>query len=289
VYNERAGKKSFEEILRGSSFSLALGILAVLLSGTPDASAFQKESRGAGECRDCHTLTREEAGKLLSGMVDNVLNVEMSPVQGLWVVDIVKAGKKIPVYIDFSKKYLLGAQIIRLSTKEDLTGARMNKLNEVKVDFSRIPLEDALVMGKPSAKRRVIVFSDPDCHFCGKLHGELRTVTEKKPDVAFYIKLYSRNNNPATAEKAKSILCAKSLALLEDAYAGKPLPPAICTTSAPEETRNLADQLNLRGTPTLILPDGRVIPGYRDANALMQLLAEPVPSAAGGGKKEGGK
>jgi len=275
--------------MRRSSFSLALGILAVFFLGPPEASAFQKEGCESGECRDCHSLTREEAGKLLTGMVDNVLNVEMSPVQGLWVVDIVKAGKKIPVYIDFSKKYLLGAQIIRLSTKEDLTGARMNKLNEVKVDLSRIPLEDALVMGKPSAKRRVIVFSDPDCHFCGKLHGELRTVTEKEPDVAFYIKLYSRNNNPATAEKAKSILCAKSLALLEDAYAGKPLPPAICTTSATEETRNLADQLNIRGTPTLILPDGRVIPGYRDANALMQLLAEPVPSAAGSGKKEGRK
>jgi len=262
-------------------------IVLLILAGETGALAFMKEGCGAGECRDCHRLTREEAGKLLSGMVDNVLNVEESPVGGLWVVDIVKAGRKIPVYIDFSKKYLLGAQIIRLSTKEDLTGARMNKLNEVKVDISRIPLEDALVMGKASAKRRVIVFSDPDCHFCGKLHGELRTVTEKEPDVAFYIKLYSRNNNPAIAEKAKSILCAKSLALLEDAYAGKPLPPAICTTSAPEETRKLADQLNIRGTPTLILPDGRVIPGYRDAIVLMQLLAEPKsPEGSGAKAKE---
>jgi thiol:disulfide interchange protein DsbC len=108
-------------------------------------------------------------------------------------------------------------------------------------------------------------------------------VTGKDPDVAFYIKLYARSNNPATAEKAKSVLCAKSLALLEDAYAGKPLPPAICTTSAPEETLKLADRLRIQGTPTLILPDGRVLPGYRDANALMQLLAEPQPSTGNGG------
>jgi thiol:disulfide interchange protein DsbC len=272
-----------------SSFGLALGILAVLFLVPPCASAFQKEGCGTGKCRDCHSLTREEAGKLLSGMVDNVLNVEMSPVQGLWVVDISKAGRKFPVYIDFSKKYLLSAQIIRLSTKEDITGARTMKLNEVKVDPSGIPLEDALVIGKVSAKRRVIVFSDPDCHFCGKLHGELKTVADKEPDVAFYIKLYSRNNNPAVAEKARSIICAKSPALLEDAYAGKPLPPPACTTGAPEDTMKLADKLNIRGTPTLVLPDGRVITGYRDANTLIKLLSEPEPAAAGGGKKEGGK
>jgi len=272
--------------MRSLFFRLLL-VALLLAAGETGALAFMKEGCGSGECRDCHSLTREEAGKLLSGMVDNVLNVEISPVQGLWVVDIVKAGRKIPVYIDFSKNYLLGAQIIRISTKEDITGARMMKLNEVKVDISRIPLEDALVMGNPSAKRRVIVFSDPDCHFCGKLHGELRTVTEKEPDVAFYIKLYSRNNNPATAEKAKSVLCAKSLALLEDAYAGKPLPPAICTTSSPEETLKLADRLDIRGTPTLVLPDGRVLPGYRDAKALIQLLAEAKPPAGSGGKRKG--
>lgn len=264
-------------------FSIAL----LLVAGETGALAFMKEGCGSGECRDCHKLTREEAGKLLSGMVDNVLNVEESPVGGLWVVDIVKVGRKIPVYIDFSKNYLLGAQIIRLSTKEDITGARMMKLNEVKVDISKIPLGDALVMGNPAAKRKVIVFSDPDCHFCGKLHGELKKVTEKDPDVAFYIKLYARNNNPATAEKAKSVLCAKSLALLEDAYAGKPLPPAICTTGAPEETLKLADRLDIRGTPTLILPDGRVLPGYRDAKTLMQLLAEPKPRAENGTKDKG--
>jgi hypothetical protein len=39
----------------------------------------------------------------------------------------------------------------------------------------------------------------------------------------------------------------------------------------------------------LVLPDGRVITGYRDANTLIKLLSEPEPAAAGGGKKEGGK
>jgi thiol:disulfide interchange protein DsbC len=270
--------------MRGSSIGLALGFLAGLLLCLPEAFAFPKDGSGAGECRDCHSLTREEAGKLLTGMVDNVLNVESSPVQGLWMVDVAKAGRMFPVFIDYSKNYLLGAQLIRLSTKEDITGARTAKLNEVTTDVSRIPLEDALVLGNPGAKRRVVVFSDPDCHYCAKLHGELRAVIGKDPELAFYIKLYSRNNLPATVEKAKSVLCAKSLALLEDAYAGKPLPPATCKTGAPDETLKLAGTLGIRGTPAMVLPNGRVLVGYRDAKALMQLLAEPGPSGTSGSK-----
>jgi len=269
--------------MRSMVYSLLLAVL-LAAAGASDALAFMKEGCGAGECRDCHTLTRDEAGKLLTGMVDKVMNVEESPVQGLWVVDIEMKGKKFPVYIDFSKNFVLSAQIVRISNKEDLTGARTAKLNEVIVDVSKIPLDDALVMGKPTAKRKVIMFSDPDCHFCGKLHAEIRTVVEKDPDVAFYIKLYSRNNNPAVAEKARSIICARSPSLLEDAYAGKPVPPAICKTSAPEETQKLAEKLNIRGTPTLVLPDGRVVTGYRDANALKQLLATAKPAKAAGAK-----
>lgn len=260
--------------MRGLPIVVALGILAGLLPRPEGAFAFPKDGCGVGECRDCHRLTREEAANLLGGMVDNVLNVEQSPVRGLWVVDVAKGGRKIAAYIDYSKNFLFGGQLIRIATKEDLTGARMAKLNEVKVDVSGIPLADALLLGSPAAKRKVVVFSDPDCGYCRKLHEELKTVVEKAPEVAFYVKLYSRNGNPASTEKARSVICAKSLALLDEAYAGKPLPPAACKSAAPEETLKLAGALNIHGTPTLVLPDGRVLTGYRDANALMQLLKE---------------
>jgi thiol:disulfide interchange protein DsbC len=265
--------------MRGNRIVLALGISGILLCGS-GGYAFDKNGCGGGECRECHTLSREEAGKILGGMVDNVLNVEMSPVQGLWVVDIEKGGRKIPVYIDFSKKYLIGGQIIRIETKEDVTGNRMMKLNEIRTDVSKIPLEDTILIGKSSATQKVVVFSDPDCHFCAKLHEEMKTVVAKDPDVAFHVKLYSRSNSPAVNEMAKAVLCSKSSKLLEDAYAKKPLPPAICKTDAPGETFRLTEKLGIRGTPALVLPDGRVVGGYRTADALRKLLAEAKAAVA---------
>lgn len=258
---------------------LALGISAVLLFFPQGTLAFDKGGCGTADCRSCHTLNREQAVGLLGGMVDNVLSVEESHVHGLWVVDIEKQGRKFPIYIDFSKEFLISGQVVRLKTKEDITGTRFERLNAVSVNPSEIPLEDALVVGNPSAKRKIIVFSDPDCHFCGKLHHEFKTVIEKAPDVAFFIKIYSRNNNPASAEKAKAVICSKSLSMMEDAYAGKKIPPPACTTQAVEETFKLAEKLNIKGTPALVFPNGKVVSGYRPADVLIQLLEEAKPTA----------
>src|SRR4030067_637321 len=144
------------------------------------------------------------------------------------------------------------------------------------VDVSIIPLGNAIVIGNPEAKRKIIEFSDPDCHFCAKLHGEAKKVVAENPDVAFFVKLYSRNNNPKTVQKALSVLCGKKNApkLLDDAFAGRKLPPPKCATSAVEESARLAARLQIRGTPTSILPDGRGGNGYRDAGPIVRLLTE---------------
>ncbi len=60
--------------------------------------------------------------------------------------------------------------------------------------------------------------------------------------------------------------------MLDDAYAGKALPEPACKTDAVDETIRLAERLKIEGTPTMILPDGRLISGYMGAEALLALL-----------------
>lgn len=277
-----------EEIVKKVLLALAVGTGVTLLGGV-GAYSFQDNGCGAGECGNCHALGREEAAGILAGMVDNVLGVEMSPAKGLWVVDIVKDGRKIPVYLDFSKRHLISGQMIRLGTKENLTEQRFTKLNQIRVDVSQIPLDDAIVIGKPGAPRKVIVFSDIDCHFCANLHREMKIVAGKDPSIAFHVKLYSRNNNPAVTERTKAVICSKSPKLLDDAYEGKPIPPPICKTESPLDTLRLAEKLNIRGTPTVVLPDGRMVGGYKTADALIKLLAEESPAPAAGPPSTGSR
>jgi len=51
-------------------------------------------------------------------------------------------------------------QMVSITEKRNLTQERFTDYN--KLDLSQIPLGDALVMGDPQAKYRVIAFDDPD-------------------------------------------------------------------------------------------------------------------------------
>jgi len=252
---------------------LALAAATVLLLTAPaPADAYRKEAGPAGGCAECHTLTREEAGKMLGKVADNVIGVMPGPFPGTWEVDVEKGGRKYPLYLDYSGKYLFNGQVFQVSDMKNLTALRYTDLN--RIDVSSIPLGDAVVLGNPEANTKVIVFDDPDCPWCRKLHGEIKQAVTRDPDVAFFVMLYSRNNNPASAQKVRSIVCGKKNAakLLDDAFAGKKLPPPACKTEAPEETAKLARKLGIQATPSLILPDGRLIGGYRTADALLALI-----------------
>lgn len=114
------------------------------------------------DCSKCHTLTRDEASALLKDLDPNVKVIEVlsSPIKAVWEVDIESGGRKMPVYVDFSKKYLISGGIISFKEKKDLTRERLVEIS--KVDVNQIPLDDALVMGEKNAKHKVIVFDDPD-------------------------------------------------------------------------------------------------------------------------------
>jgi thiol:disulfide interchange protein DsbC len=100
----------------------------------------------------------------------------------------------------------------------------------------------------------------------------MKKVIEERKDIAFYIKLYPLNSHPEAYEKSKAIVCEKSLDLLEAAYEKKPLPKSSCETTIIDENIRLAEKIGISSLPSIVLPDGRVFPGYRDAKSLMGLL-----------------
>jgi len=271
-----------------NSIPSALVAALLLLIAVPAATAFTGEGCGSGACTDCHSLTRDEAAKILGGNVDNVLSVGASPVGGLWEVAVEKAGQRWPLYIDFSKEYVIAGQIVQLSTKKNLTGSRMLSMN--RVDVSQIPLAGSIVVGKTDAKRRIVVFDDPNCPHCAKLHETAKEIVAKHPDVAFFVRPFPRNGDRPTYETALSIVCAGTAQALEDAFAGKPLPKGKCGSKAVDETIQAAKRFNIRSTPTMVFPDGRVVPGALEAERILSLLKEeaggPVEPSAGKAKSK---
>jgi len=142
--------------MRKLLFSL---VMALLLLPVSYSYGFSEKGQ---DCSKCHTLSKDEATTLLKdiGQGVQVLDVLMSPIKGMWEVDVDAGGKKGLVYVDFSKKYLISGSLISIKDKTNLTQDRFTELT--KVDVSQIPLDDALVMGEKDTKYKVVVFDDPD-------------------------------------------------------------------------------------------------------------------------------
>jgi len=247
---------------------LFIPLVILLLAG--NVMAFTQEGCGSGDCKDCHVMDKKEAATLLSLKEDSIVDLKFSEVPGLWEADIRQQEKVIPVYIDFSKQYVISGSVIKIAGKEDITRKRVADLN--RIDVSQVPVDDALVVGNPAAQNKIIIFDDPECPYCAKLQAELPKVVEARPDIAFLIKMFPLKSHPNAYGKAKAIVCEKSLTMLDDSLAGKPLPPPTCETEWVDKNIELGAKIGIRSTPTLILPDGRVVPGYKPAEQIIKLL-----------------
>ena len=258
--------------MRTTIFALAL-ILFLFIS--VPAFAFMTEGEGcsAGSCIDCHVLSKKEAAEIFKPIGGEVVSVENSEVPGLWRIELKAKGKTIPLYLDYSKSFMIAGDVIRLKDRKNITDQRFQELNPI--ETNNIPMDDALFLGKKDAKTKILVFTDPHCPYCSKLHTEMQAAVAKRPDIAFMIKLlpYKQTSKIPT----QTIICNKSLKMLEDAFSGKQLPPPICQTDQGEQNILLARELGIRSTPTLLLPNGQIAPGYKKLEDLLKLIDETTP------------
>jgi thiol:disulfide interchange protein DsbC len=245
-------------------------VLFLLLMTTSPAIAFTsvEEGCGAGSCADCHSLSTNEAKELFKGLQGEVVSTDFAEVPGLWRIGMKIQDKVLPVYLDFSKSYLISGNVIRLNDRKNLTEARYNQLNPV--DLASIPTDNDLLLGNPDAEKKIIVFTDPHCSYCKKLHAVLLQAVEKRPDLLFQIKLMPIKQS--SKEISQTIACNKSMEQLEAAFAGETIPATDCETNTIEQNMEIARSLDIRSTPTLILPNGQIAPGYKSLEALLNLI-----------------
>lgn len=102
----------------------------------------------------------------------------------------------------------------------------------------------------------------------------MKKVIAERKDIAFYIKMYPLPMHKEAYDKAKAIVCEKSLALLDDAFEKKPLPKPKCETAVVDENIKLAQKLGISGTPAMVFPDGKIVPGALDAKAIIEKIGK---------------
>lgn len=250
--------------------------LFVSLIVTSPSFAMAKEGCG-GVCSTCHTLTEKDATELIKKTGGTVTSVKQSPSRGLFELLVEKDGQKGVLLMDYGKKHLIQGMVVDLEKLQPVSAhqqALPQPKQQTSVDVTTIPVANAIIMGNPKGSKKLYVFTDPDCPYCRKGHVELQKLAKIAPDVAIYVMLFPLPMHPAAYDKSRSVLEAMSIELLDKAFEGKdvPGPKSDSSKKAIDEIVKFANANGINGTPTLVMPDGKIEVGMRDAEAVKRML-----------------
>lgn len=197
--------------------------------------------------------------------------VQASPIAGLFEVRI---GNDI-YYSDAQGDHLIQGSILDTKNRVDLTQARVDKLTAI--DFTSLPLKDAMVQKQGSGERRIAVFADPNCGYCKRLERDL----VKLKDVTIYTFLYPILGADST-DKSRDIWCSKDAQQTWRDWMvdGKAPPRSMgqCDTGALQRNAALGRKYKVQGTPAIVFVDGTRVPGALTVEQIeKQLVASSKP------------
>lgn len=253
------------------------GVSLGLLSLVP-LTAQAMEGCG-GDCTSCHSLSVKDANEIMKKAGVTVTSVKIAPAKGLYELLVTRDGQNGLVYLDFGKKHVMEGRIINLDRMEIVSAHQQTEMPAPKptvVDVKTIPVSHGVVVGNPKGSKKLYVFTDPDCPFCRKAHDELKKLAKSEPDLAIYVMLFPLPMHPNAYDKSRAVIESGKTELLDVSFEGKELPkPAKDASKAAVDAIIAFGKANgITGTPTLVLPNGEIQVGMRDADTLKKLLNE---------------
>ncbi|CAG9200460.1 Thiol:disulfide interchange protein DsbC [Paraburkholderia sabiae] len=195
----------------------------------------------------------------------SIKSVSKSPIDGLYEVNL---GSQI-IYSDASGDHLILGDMVDSKTRKNLTEARLSETN--RIDFASLPFANAVKVVKGNGSRKIAVFSDPNCPYCKQLETTLKSMD----NITVYTFLYPVLS-PDSTVKSKSIWCSADRAKAWESWMQDhraPTAPGTCDTAAIDKNLALGQSMNVSGTPTVFLADGRRLPGAVPADELDKALS----------------
>lgn len=229
---------------------IALAALALALAVTAGAQDFDKIRKN---------LT-QRLPQL--GQIDEV---SKTPMPGVFEV---RVGTDL-FYTDAEGNYIIQGELVDARQHRNLSEERQEKL--LLIPFDQLPLKDAFTIVRGNGKRRIAIFEDPNCPYCKRFEQDLQKIN----NVTVYMFLYPILG-PDSVDKSHNLWCTKDRggAWLDWMLRAKAAPEAKCDIAAVDRNVEFGRKYKITGTPTMILPDGRRVPGAIAAQDVEKLLAD---------------
>ena len=167
-------------------------------------------------------------------------------------------------------KYIFAGAIIDTYSKTNIVELKEKQNRKFKLDN----LSKNMQLKFPSTTEEqhiITLFTDIDCGYCRQFHKQIPELNAKGISVN-YIMLPRAGLNSPSFDKTNSVLCSDNpqhnmtLAMNNQFSANN-----ACKSSLKQQLA-LASEFGINSTPTIILPDGSITPGYLTSEQLTQIL-----------------
>lgn len=189
-----------------------------------------------------------------------------SPVAGLYEIAY---GPRL-FYVSADGRHLISGDMFDLQKQTNLTEEWRGKARRTALDAATPSMIVYPARGK--ARHTLTVFTDIDCTYCRKMHSGMKEMNDLGITVRYLA--FPRAGIPSPSyDKVASVWCAADRnKAMDQAKNEDKVSKNICADNPVAKHLALGQSLGVSATPTLVLEDGTVIPGYLPPQRLLQEL-----------------
>lgn len=218
-----------------------------------------------------HAATTEE--KLKSALQSafpgmSVESIQPTSLPGLYEVT---AGGTI-FYSDATAQHVVYGDMLSIKGQNNVVNLTEEKRKQTRLALLKtIPEKTMIIYPANKPRYQVTVFTDIDCGYCRKFHQDIPELNRQGVTVR-YIAFPREGKKSATYNKMVSIWCsADKQTALNEAKKGGNVTAGSCNHPIDDHMR-IVQKLELHGTPTMILSNGTILPGYLPPATLLEQL-----------------
>jgi len=196
----------------------------------------------------------------------DVNSVKVSVIPGMY--EFIGDGQVL--YISKDGRYVVNGYIIDMEEKVNLTEKTQNMITQqVIANYDEKKMIVFAAEGK--VRHTITTFTDVDCPYCGMLHKEVPKLNKAGVTMRYLMFPRAGPGSP-TFIKSVSVWCSDDQKkALGAAKNGVEIEAKTCDNPVLEQFE-LGQKLGVTGTPTMILENGNILPGFVPAAQLIKIL-----------------
>ncbi|MCC7463062.1 MAG: DsbC family protein [Gammaproteobacteria bacterium] len=173
------------------------------------------------------------------------------------------------IYVTEDGRFAFTGDLFSMADRVNITEARRKELRQKLL--AELPESAMVIFAAARPKHTITVFTDVDCVYCRKLHGQIAEYNRLGITVRY---LAFPRTGPGTESwtKAQQVWCSSNRqAAMTRAKLGEKVAAARCDDPVAREY-SLGQAIGIEGTPGILTSDGDLLPGYVPPDVLLKEL-----------------